>query len=282
MFLQKMKKALLLLGVLLMLASCSEYQKVLKDAEPGDKYALAEKLYNEAKEEDSKSKYRKALRLFEQIVPQYRGKPQGEKVTYLFADTYYELNDNYLAGYQFERFTQAYPNSQRLEEAQFKSAKSYYFLSPRYDLDQTDTYKAIAELQKYADAYPDGEYIGEANELATDLRVKLEKKAFEIAKQYHRIGEFGVRGENYKAAIVAFNNFISEYPGSPFREAAFYYRFDSAYRLAINSYENLMQERLGTAQDYYNNYMRFYEEGSEYYNDLQTTYRDVESRLQNL
>ena len=274
MFFKKMKKFLLLLGVFALLVSCSEYQKVLKEAEPGEKYALAEKLYNEGKAENSKPKFRKALRLFEQIVPQYRGKPQGEKVTFLFADTYYELDDNYLAGYQFERFVQAYPNSTRVEEAQFKSAKSYYFLSPRYDLDQTDTYKAIAELQKYADAYPEGEYLAEANELAKDLRVKVEKKAYEIAKNYHHT-------ENYKSAIVAFTNFINEYPGTPFREAAFYYRFDSAYQLAINSYQYLMEERLNTAKGYYDNYMKFYPEGSEYYEQLQASYRDLDSRLQN-
>ena len=150
-----MRKIILLISLVILSTSCSEYQKVLKSTEPGDKYAMAEKLYNEAQEENSKSKYRKALRLFEQIVPQYRGKPQGEKLTFLFADTYYQLNDHYLAGYQFERFTQAYPNSERVEEAAFKSAKSYYELSPRYDLDQTETVKAIEELQKYIVAYPD-------------------------------------------------------------------------------------------------------------------------------
>jgi len=274
MFLQGMKKGLLLLGIFLMLVSCGEYQKVLKNEDAGAKYKMAEKLYNEAQEENDKSKYRKALRLFEQIVPQYRGKPQGEKVTYLFADTYYQLKDNYLAGYQFERFTSAYPNSEKLEEAAFKSAKSYYFLSPRYDLDQTETDKAMTELQKYVDAYPNGEFLEEANKLATDLRVKLEKKAYEIAKQYHHI-------ENYKSAMLAFTNFINEYPGSPFREAAFYYRFDSAYQYAIKSYQQLMAERLNTAKGYYSSYQKYYPEGSDYYDRIQSSNTDLESRLQN-
>ena len=274
MFLQRMKKGLLLLGALLMLVSCSEYQKVLKSGEPGEKYTLAEKFYNEAKEENSKSKFRKALRLFEQIVPQYRGKPQGEKLSYLFADTYYHLGDDYLAGYQFERFTQSYPQSEKVEEAAFKSAKSYYELSPRSSLDQTETYKAIAELQKYIDKYPNGVYLEEANKLAQDLRVKLEKKAYDIAKQYHHT-------ENYKAAITSFNNFLSEYPGSPFREAAFYYRFDSAYQLAINSYQYLMQERLNAAKEFYKSYIKYYPEGSEYYQQIQTFNNDLDARLQN-
>lgn len=281
MFLQRMKKGLLFLGVLLMLISCGEYQKVLKSEDVGLKYSTAEKLYDEAKEEDSKSKYRKALRLFEQIVPQYRGKPQGEKVTFLFADTYYQLGDDYLAGYQFERFTQAYPNSEKIEEAAFKSAKSYFFLSPRYDLDQTETLKAITELQKYIDSYPDGENLEEANKLATELRVKLEKKSYQIAWEYYNKGEAGLPGQNYKAAIVAFTNFLSDYPGSPFREKAFYYRFASAYELAVNSYEFLKKERLTEAQTYYNNYIRYYKEGSPFYEQIQALNRDLESRLQN-
>jgi len=270
-----MKKIILLISLVILYTSCSEYQKVLKSAEQGEKYAHAEKLYNEAQDENSKSKYRKALRLFEQIVPQYRGKPQGEKLIFLFADTYYQLNDHYLASYQFERFTQAYPNSERVEEAAFKSAKSYYELSPRYDIDQTETAKAIEELQKYIVSYPDSENIPEANQLATELRVKIEKKAYEIAKQYHHT-------ENYKSAIVAFTNFINEYPGSPFREAAFYHRFDSAYQLAINSYEYLQNERLTEAKGFFNNYARFYPEGSMYYTVIHASFQDLESQLQNL
>lgn len=281
MFLPGMKKGILLFGMFLLLVSCSEYQKVLKDGDPGAKYTMAEKLYEEAEAENSKPKYRKALRLFEQIVPQYRGKPQGEKLTFLFADTYYKLNDHYLAGYQFERFTQSYPSSEKLEEAAFKSAKSYYFLSPRYDLDQTETQKAIGELQKYIVNFPEGENIKEANELATELRIKLEKKAYQIAWEYYKKGNSGVPGENYKAAIVAFSNFLNENPGSPFREAAVYHRFAAAYQLAINSYEFRMQERLTEAKGFYNNYIRFYPEGSEYYDEIQASYRDLDSRLQN-
>ena len=281
MFLPGMKKGILLLGMFLLLISCSEYQKVLKDGDPGVKYTMAEQLYNEAEAENSKPKYRKALRLFEQIVPQYRGKPQGEKLTFLFADTYYKLNDHYLAGYQFERFTQSYPNSERIEEAAFKSAKSYYYLSPRYDLDQTETIKAIEELQKYIVTYPEGENIKEANELATELRIKLEQKAYQIAWEYYKKGNSGIPGENYKAAIVAFTNFLNENPGSPFREAAYYHRFAAAYQLAINSYQYLMQERLNEAKGYYDNYMRFYPEGGEYIDEIQASYKDLDSRLQN-
>ncbi|WP_300440845.1 outer membrane protein assembly factor BamD [Christiangramia sp.] len=273
MFLRIMKKGILILGVLLVTLSCSEYQKLLKSEETAPKYTAAEELYNEGKEEDSNKKLRKALRLLEQVEPEFRGKPQGERLVFLLADTYYQLGDYFNAPFQFERFLQLYPNSQKAEEASYKSAASYFYRSPRYDLDQTDTRKAIEELQVYLNKYPEGEFQEEANTMATELRIKLEKKAYEIAKQYHHT-------EYYKAAIASFNNFIANYPGSPFREAAYYYRFDSAYKLAINSFEVLMEARLKEAQEFYKSYNKYYPEG-EYVPQLEESSLEIDNRLQN-
>jgi len=273
MFLRIMKKGILVLGLLMVTLSCSEYQKLLKSEETAPKYTAAEQLYNEGKEEDSDKKLKKALKLLEQIEPEFRGKPQGERLVFILADTYYQLEDYYNSPFQFERFLQLYPNSQKAEEAAYKSASCYFYRSPRYSLDQTDTRKAIEELQVYLNTYPEGEFNEEANSMATELRVKLEKKAYEIAKQYHHT-------EYYKAAIASFNNFIANYPGSPFREAAYYYRFDSAYRLAINSFEVLMEDRLNEAGEFYKSYKKYYPEG-EYIPQLEDSSLEIDKRLQN-
>ncbi|WP_229793698.1 outer membrane protein assembly factor BamD [Salinimicrobium marinum] len=270
-----MKKGILLLSILFVAVSCSEYQKVLKSEDTGLKYTKAEQLYNEAKadEGNTRKKYRQAARLFEQLVPAYRGKPQAQKLMFIYADSYYQLEDYFLSGYQFERFVESYPESEKLEEAAFKGARSYYFLSPRYDLDQTETIKAIGKLQAFINRFPESENLDEANELVTELRVKLERKAYEIAKQYHHT-------RNYKAAITAFDNFLLDYPGSPFRERAFYYRFDSAYEYAINSYAYVMEERLETALEFYNDYKRYYPEG-EFISGAEAAYNDIDTRQQN-
>ncbi len=275
MFLQRMKKGILLLSILIVAASCSQYQKVLKSEDTGLKYSTAEQLYNEAKagEGNVRRKYRKAARLFEQLVPAYRGKPQAQKLMFIYADSYYQLEDYFLAGYQFERFVESYPESEKIEEAAFKGARSYYFLSPRYDLDQTETIKAIGKLQAFINRFPESEKLDEANELVTELRVKLERKAYEIAKQYHHT-------RNYKAAITAFDNFLLEYPGSPFRERAFYYRFDSAYQYAINSYAYVMEERLEAALKFYNDYKRYYPDG-EFISSADAAFNDIDTRQQN-
>lgn len=271
MFLNQMKNLFVLGFVAVLLASCGRYQKVLKKDDDNAKYELAVELYEKGKETGKDKYFKKSLRLQEQIINKYRGKPQGQKLSFLYADSYYQLGDFYTAGYQFERFAKAYPESEKTEEALFKSAKSYYEVSPRYSLDQTDTKKGIFKLQTYLDSYPEGEFYEEANNMAQELQTKLEKKAYEIAKQYHHT-------LHYKAAIEAMDNFILDYPGSIFREKAYYYKFESAYLLAINSYKYLMEERLEKALDEYEKYAKYYPQG-EFIEQANTYFQDIETRL---
>lgn len=249
----------------ILLSSCSQYQQVLRKDDMGKKYAFADSLYRIGK-------YKKGLKLMEQLVPAYRGKPQGEKLMFIYANTYYNLEDYYLAGYQFERFTQAYPQSDSVEVAAFKSAKSFYQLSPRYSLDQKDTDKGLEKLQEFINQYPNSDKRTEANTLVAELRNKLEKKQFEVAKQYLRV-------EDYKAAIGAFDNFITDNPGSIYRKDAFYGRFLAAYKLAINSIPVLVQERLRTAKVYYNNFIKYYKD-TDLAPEAMEINQDIENRLE--
>lgn len=240
-----------ILLIAIFVSSCNEYQKVLKNEDVKAKYDLAQKYYEEGD-------YKRAKRLYEQIAPKYVGKPQGERVMFFFADTYFKTKDYYLAGYQFERFIKSYPKSDKIQEASFLGAKSYFELSPAYSLDQTDTDKALSRLQSFINTYPESEYFAEANTMARELTAKKEKKQIEIAKQFNKLGAF-----NYPiliSAITALDNFISDNPGSIYREEALYYRIEATTNLALNSTENRKKERLEEAQASYNNLMRYFPE----------------------
>ena len=238
-----MKKFLVLIVAIALFTSCSEYQKAYKREDVDFKNEVATKLYN-------KGKYDKAIRLFEQIAPTYKGKPKAEQTFFMFAQSYYKSKQYYLAGYQFESFASSYPKSEKVEEAAFLGAKCYSLLSPRYSLDQSDTDKAMDKLQNFIDTYPTSTYLQDANAVIKELKNKLEKKAFEIAKQYNTISD-------YKAALIALENFISDFPGTQYKEEALYYKLDSAYQLAINSVPAKMQERLNNAKTAYNNLIKF-------------------------
>lgn len=241
-----MKKFLYILLVAVTIVSCSEYQKALKSEDIKVKYELAERLFKEGK-------YKKASRLFEQVVPKYRGKPQGERVTFMYAKSLFEIEQYFIAAYQFERFAKSYPKSDSMQRALFYEAKSYYSESPRYSIDQTETKKAINKLQAFINSYTDSKDLPEANAMVEELTTKIEKKAYEIAKQYNSIAD-------YKASIKATENFLSNYPGTSFREDAMFLKFDSMYKLASKSLTYLMEERFKDAESAYRTLIKFYPE----------------------
>ena len=244
-------RILLLIAVVAFLSqSCNEYQKVLKNADVKAKYDLAEKYY------ESKD-FKRANRLFEQIAPQYVGKPQGERVQFFLADTYYLVKNYNFAGYQFERFIKSYPKSDKAAEASFLGAKSYFMLSPKYSLDQTDTEKALVKLQSFINTFPESEFIPEANIMAKELTTKKEKKAFEIAKQFTKLGNSYILDYSI-AAVAALDNFVSDYPGTIFREEALYLKLVATTNLALNSTLNKKKERLATAEAAYDNLLKYY------------------------
>lgn len=260
-----MKKIVALLFLALALGSCGEYQKALKTEDVGVKYDLAEKLYDAGK-------YSKAIRLFEQIAPAYRGKPQAEKMFYMYSQSYYKTKQYYLAGYQFESFASNYPKSEKVQEAAYLGAKCYSKLSPVYSLDQVDTFKAIEKLQAFIDNYPNSEYLAEANTTMRTLNEKIEKKVYENAVGYNTIMD-------YKSALVALDNFIADFPGTTLKEKALYYKLDSAYNLAVNSVPEKMEERLQVAKLAHTTLMR-YKADTEYKEKADEMLARIENDLQ--
>ena len=227
------------------LLSCNEYQKLLNSTDNDtDKYNAAEKYYNDGE-------FRRANALIEQLIPSYRGKPQGERLVFFFADSYFQIKLYYSAAIQFENFIKSYPNSQRIQEAYFMEAKSYYMLSPLYTLDQDDTYTGIDKLQVFINRFPNSEYVSEALELMNDLQNKLEEKDFEISKQYYTI-------RDYTSAIKALDNFVADNPGTIFREEALYFKWLSQFEIAINSIESRIVDRVTELERSLDNFLRNY------------------------
>ena len=238
-----MKKILYLLLFSIVLSSCSEYQKALKSTDPAVKYDAGMQQYD-------MGNYTNAIRLFEEIAPAYRGKPQAEKMFFLLSQAYFKSKQYYLAGFQFESFVSGYPKSEKVEEAYYLGAKSFAMLSPSYSLDQTDTFKAIGKLQDFIDRYPNSQYVTDANVTLKVLTDKIEQKVYENAKLYYTI-------EDYKAAIVALDGFLADYPGTRYKDDAMFYKLDSSFQLAINSVNSKQEERLLTAKTAFNNFIKY-------------------------
>ncbi len=224
-----MKLLIPLLSFILLLSSCSEYNKILKSNDYELKYTTAIKLYDEG------DCYR-AMPLFDELMTYYRMTEKGEDVYYYYAKTQYCLKDYYMASYYFKRFTKNFPYSARKEECAYMSALCTKQNSPDYNLDPTDTRKAIDDLQLFMDQYPESEKIDTCNYMIKELRGKLERKSYEQGKLYYKM-------EKYKSAVIAFNTTIKSYPDTKYREELMYLIVKANYLLAENSVESKKQER---------------------------------------
>jgi outer membrane protein assembly factor BamD len=225
----KISKGLILLSGIVLLLSCSDYNRVLKSPNPELKYAKSIEYYED---ED----YAKTLPLLEELIPLYKGTEKGKKIYYYYCYTNYYLNYMIAAAFHFKRFANTYPHSEEAEDALFMSAFCNYLESPVPSLDQGPTYQALEELQTFANTYPKSPLVDSANKLVDELRAKIETKAYLNAYQYYKI-------RRYKAAIVALENFQQEYPISSFTEEVKLLVIKAYYYLAVNSIEEKKEER---------------------------------------
>lgn len=227
-----------ILLTIVLLASCSGYDKILKSRDYPYKYKMAMKYYEE------QDHYRYTT-LFEQLAPIYKGTQKADTVEFYLAQGYFFQGDFLLAAHYFNRFRRDYPRSVFTEEAEFMYAYCYYKSSPRPLLDQESTNAAISAFGEFLVKYPRSERRMEVNELLDELRNKLIEKSYLSSKLY-----FDTR--DYKAAIVAIKNSIQQYPSSPYREEQLYMVLQASFLYADNSIPEKQRERFqNTVDEYY-------------------------------
>lgn len=252
----------------LFFSSCkSKFEKLKNSNNIAMKYEEAVKLYD-------KGKYSKALILFDDLASKYRGRAEAEDLFYLIANANYKLRDYTSARFHFKNFASTYPGSPRAEECRFMAAYCYYIESPRSTLDQENTRKAIDELQLFVNYHPDSEKATEAGDLIQKLRDKLERKAFENAKLYYNMGS----PDDYRAAVIAFENVLKQYPDTRYSEEIEYLIVKSQYQFADHSSPFRQESRFNDAIDYYDSFISQYPE-SKYRSELDNLKQSADKKI---
>jgi outer membrane protein assembly factor BamD len=251
--------------ILLIGASCSKFRKIEKSGDWRVKYDAALNYYNNKKD------YYKASVLFEQIIPIVRGLPEGEKVQFYLAYCQFYDKLYLLASEQFKTFYETYGRSLMAEEARFMFAFSLFESSPNPNLDQTSSIDAMAAMQQFLNRYPNSKFRDRAIEVITTTQVKLEKKGFENAYQYYKM-------RSYKAAIIALDNFIDNYPDSEYLERTYYLVMMSEYKLAEQSIYTKQLDRYKGVVEHYKEFLDKYP-NSGYLQDLEKLYATSLERI---
>lgn len=229
-----MRKYLIVLLAFFALSACNRQQDLAMKSADKD-YIL--KVANENFEN---KKWTNALALYERLSNLVAGTDDAPNVVYNSAYANYYDKNYKLAGHQFKNFSVTFPQDPRAEDAAYMSALCFYEGSMDYNLDQTTTELAINELQNFLNNYPNSEKSKNINELIDELTYKLEFKAYENARQYYKMAD-------YKAANVAFENVLYDFPSTKLSPQINEYILRSRYELAVNSIYDLKKDRIESA-----------------------------------
>jgi outer membrane protein assembly factor BamD len=256
---------ILILG-LFVAFSCSKFRKIEKNPDWRVKYEAGLAYY-------AKKDYYRTSILFEQILPIVRGLPEAEKVQFYLAYCQYYEKLYLLAAEQFKSFYETYGRGTLSEEARFMYAYSLYKSSPGPSLDQTESIEAMTSMQDFLNRFPNSKFKDQALEVIYTVQVRLEKKGFENARQYAQMRQ-------YKASIVALDNFQKNFPDSKYLEESYFLVVQSKFELARESVASKQRERYQDVLQSYRIFVdrfpdsKFLKEAERYYvnsNSILTT-----------
>ena len=214
----------------LFLCSCSRgIGKLLKNPDPAYKLRIAEQYF-------VKKKYSQAQQIYEDVMPYYKASKEFEDIYYKYAYCAYYIADYISAENLFKSYLEIFPTSLKAEEVDYMRAYSFYKQSPKPQLDQTNTIKAMGMMQTFINTHPGSARNKEATEIMDLCRSKLETKDYQSAKLYYDMGQ-------YRAAGVAFSTLLNGYPESMMADEYKLMIIKSYYRFAELSIEEKKVER---------------------------------------
>lgn len=243
---RRIKCLFLFFVIVSIFSNCNSFSKVQKSKDYNYKLTKAEEYFQ-------KKKYKFAQQLFEELFPVLKGTDKFEDLYYKYAYCFY-YDDLYKeAENLFKGYLEVFPNSSRAEEVDYMRAYCYYKQSPKLELEQVNTVKAIGMMQTFINTHPGSPRIKEATEIIDNSRVKLEQKEYRGAQLYYDIGEF-------RAAAISFSNIINSYPESSSGETYKLMVVKSYYKFAKMSVADKQIERFEKVITEYQDFVDRYPE----------------------
>lgn len=148
--------------------------------------------------------YLEALNHFEVIRLQYPGSSVADSARYYTGMSRYHREEYLLASYEFNKLIQGSRRGALAPDAYYMFSQCYYEMSPKVQLDQTNTQRAIDALQSFVEQYPNHPKAPTVERQVLELVNKLAEKEYETAILYEKM-------ENRHAALIYFSTIVDRY-----------------------------------------------------------------------
>ncbi len=191
-----LKKGILLLFIAALIMNCA-------GTHPKPDWT-AEQYFHYAKKLFDDEDYYEAADQFTVVTLRYPASAIADSAQYYLAESHFKMKEYLIAAAEFEKLVNNMPHSKLVPLAEYKLALSYYKLSPRPELDQEYTHKAIRQFQLFLEENPTSPLKDDAMKKIAELRNKLAQKDYKNADIYRKMHE-------YKAAIIYYDLVLQNY-----------------------------------------------------------------------
>lgn len=256
----------LALAALVILEGCAGSGR-LRYSGPEDAFERGRALYEQGR-------YERAAEYFQAVFDFGRAHEWAADAQYMLAQSYYHNSEYILAAAEFSRFSEIYRTDPRVPEAEYWRAMAYYELSPRYQLDQSDTQRAIDQFLAFIERFPSHERADDAVERIQELRQKLAQKQVEAAAMYER-------RELFEAAALTYERVFDMYSTTRWADDALLGATRAWLAFADRSVRDRQPERLQRAIDNYQRLVQVFPD-SPLVRDAETLYARANRQLQAL
>ena len=238
------KNTIILLLTAFVFSSCGNFTNLYKHKLKERDYDY---MYEAAKEYYVAGQYDKSIQLLNDVITIMKGSDRGEESVYMLGMSYLKNKEYDIAAQTFQQYYTSYPRGTYTERARFYAGKALWISTPEAQLDQSDTYQAIQELQLFLEFYPDSPYRDEAQDIIFEAQDKLVEKEYNAAKLYYNLGTY--LGNNFQSCVICAQNALKDYPYTKYREDLALLVMKAKYELAYNSVLSKKAERYRDAVD---------------------------------
>ncbi len=181
--------------------------------------------------------YRRAAELLGQFVPNATSDPRLKPALMALGRSHVETREYVSATAEFLRVATEFPRDPEAAEARFGLCDAYHRLSPRPQLDPEYTNAAITYCESYASIFPNTPQAAQAQQWVAEMRGKLAEKAYENGFFYFRRGL-------YDAAVVYFNEVLTQFPETSWSSRALLRLVEAYGRMGYREEEAAARARL--------------------------------------
>jgi len=229
---------LLLILMIVILISCGRH-KIKPNLSAEERMKRAEEMFNDGDYLDARTQFRI-------IILNSPGGSLSDKAQFYYAECHFNLKEYILAIAEYEKLVRRYPNSEYVDDAQYKVGLSNYKLSPKSALDQTYTEKAIEEFQKFLEDYSNSALVPKVNEYMRKCRDKLAQKNFKSGESYRKRAL-------YRSALIYYDFVLDNFYDTKYAERSLWAKAECYRRMG----------ELEQAEKFYKLYLEKYPKSSK-------------------